>query len=446
MDERSVIVVLTSVMLLLHAIGTVIGALVASSQSRHHPHGWKMVSKLGKSVCSQTRFPERCASSLASYPSYKRETPDDLMSLVIKESMELAKHAHEFAMSLNSNIMNEKENAAWQDCIELFEDTMDHLNVCLSNESDKKYIPNWLSAALTNQDTCLNGFRDLNVTATSNIKDLILSRALNVSELVSNSLSIYKYFSLSANTLKNRRLMSLDRQEDFQSHYGNTEEDGFPEWLSAGDRRLLQSSSPASQANVVVAQDGSGNYRTITQAVSAAPQKSKNRYVIYIKAGIYKENVDLSKAMTNLMFIGDGKDQTIVTGSKNVQDGSTTFKSATFGKNLKLVFSFYCYHFKILIYGIDIYCLMYNPQAMHFLFFYLIQITLLCDSRFWKWIHCERYDVREHCWSSKTPSCGTSSWCRPLSSIPLQCQRVPGHFICLLSASILPGSRYLRYC
>ena len=61
--------------------------------------------------------------------------------------------------------------------------------------------------------------------------------------------------------------MSLDRQEDFQSHYGNTEEDGFPEWLSAGDRRLLQSSSPASQANVVVAQDGSGNYRTITQAV-----------------------------------------------------------------------------------------------------------------------------------------------------------------------------------
>ena len=83
--------------------------------------------------------------------------------------------------------------------------------------------------------------------------------------------------------------MSLDRQEDFQSHYGNTEEDGFPEWLSAGDRRLLQSSSPASQANIVVAQDGSGNYRTITQAVSAAPQKSKNRYVIYIKAGIYKE-------------------------------------------------------------------------------------------------------------------------------------------------------------
>ncbi|CBI26863.3 unnamed protein product, partial [Vitis vinifera] len=30
------------------------------------------------------------------------------------------------------------------------------------------------------------------------------------------------------------------------------------------------------------------------------------------------------------MIIGDGKDATIVTGNKNVQDGSTTFRSATF--------------------------------------------------------------------------------------------------------------------
>ena len=64
--------------------------------------------------------------------------------------MEREKHAHEFAMSLNSNIMNEKENVAWQDCIELFKDTMDHPNVFLSNESVKKYIPKWLSAALMN--------------------------------------------------------------------------------------------------------------------------------------------------------------------------------------------------------------------------------------------------------------------------------------------------------
>jgi len=316
--KRSVLVLLTSIMLLVDVVAVAVGS---------EGHGGKTLSNSLKSVCSQTRFPERCVSSLA---TYETATLDNMMGLVMKESMERAQHAHEFAMSLSNNIMNEKERAAWQDCVQLFHNTMDRLNVCLTHDSVKKDIPTWLSAALTNQDTCLNGFRDFNLTTSSNIKSLLSSRVLNVSELLSNSLSMYKLSSRSADSLKNRRLLSLEREEEFHSHYGRIEKDGFPEWLSAADRRLLQSSSPASQANVVVAQDGSANYRTITQAVNAAPQKSSKRYVIYVKAGIYNENVDISKTMTNLMFIGDGMDRTVVTGNKNVQDGSTTFKSATF--------------------------------------------------------------------------------------------------------------------
>ena len=326
--KRSVLVLLTSIMLLVDVVAVAVGS---------EGHGGKTLSNSLKSVCSQTRFPERCVSSLA---TYETATLDNMMGLVMKESMERAQHAHEFAMSLSNNIMNEKERAAWQDCVQLFHNTMDRLNVCLTHDSVKKDIPTWLSAALTNQDTCLNGFRDFNLTTSSNIKSLLSSRVLNVSELLSNSLSMYKLSSRSADSLKNRRLLSLEREEEFHSHYGRIEKDGFPEWLSAADRRLLQSSSPASQANVVVAQDGSANYRTITQAVNAAPQKSSKRYVIYVKAGIYNENVDISKTMTNLMFIGDGMDRTVVTGNKNVQDGSTTFQSATFGNNLKLVFPY----------------------------------------------------------------------------------------------------------
>jgi len=325
--KRSVLVLLTSIMLLVDVIAVAAGAPVNSSEIHDDPHGGKTLSNLVKSVCSQTRFPERCVSSLA---TYETATLDNMMGLVMKESMERAQHAHEFAMSLSNNIMNEKERAAWQDCVQLFHNTMDRLNVCLTHDSVKKDIPTWLSAALTNQDTCLNGFRDFNLTTSSNIKSLLSSRVLNVSELLSNSLSMYKLSSRSADSLKNRRLLSLEREEEFHSHYGRIEKDGFPEWLSAADRRLLQSSSPASQANVVVAQDGSANYRTITQAVNAAPQKSSKRYVIYVKAGIYNENVDISKTMTNLMFVGDGMDRTVVTGNKNVQDGSTTFQSATF--------------------------------------------------------------------------------------------------------------------
>eukprot|EP01018_Ginkgo_biloba_P037216 Gb_25439 [translate_table: standard] len=324
--KKPLIIALSSILLLLAVVPVVVGATVNTGNEHH---GWKTVSKFVKSACSQTRYPDMCVSSMVSYPGYQTASPKDMMNIAVQASIERAKKAHSFAMSLTNNAMSTKERAAWQDCLELFEDTMDRLNVCLSNPVQKKAgdVQTWLSAALTNQDTCLNGFRDLNATS-HNIKSLMLPKATNVSQLVSNSLAMFKLSTLPTATVQNRRLLSTE-DHDFYSHYGRIEEDGFPEWLSAGDRRLLQASSPASQANVVVAKDGSGKYTTITAAINAAPQKSSKRYVIYVKAGVYKENIDISKTVTNLMLIGDGKDRTVVTGNKNVQDGSTTFKSAT---------------------------------------------------------------------------------------------------------------------
>ncbi|GLJ13607.1 hypothetical protein SUGI_0216260 [Cryptomeria japonica] len=330
--SRGVLVALTSILLLAAHVFVAVEASVGSNanDNRHH-HSWETVSKVANSVCSKTRYPERCVSSMASYPAYQTAKLDDLTDVALQVSIQRAQKARDFALSLKNNVTNERERAAWQDCLELFEDTIEHLNVCSSNGFLKKDSPVWLSAALTNQETCLNGFSDLNLSASNPIQAFMASRAVNLSELVSNSLSMYKLSTLPTITGNNRRLMSFKNNEeaDFYSNYGRLNEDGFPEWLSVGDRKLLQSSSPASQANVVVAQDGSGNYRTIAQAINAVPQKSSKRYIIYIKAGTYKENIDISKKITNLMLVGDGKDKTIVSGSKSVQDGVTTFKSAT---------------------------------------------------------------------------------------------------------------------
>ncbi|TYH69246.1 hypothetical protein ES332_D05G042100v1 [Gossypium tomentosum] len=101
----------------------------------------------------------------------------------------------------------------------------------------------------------------------------------------------------------------------------------WPKWLSAGDRRLLQATTVI--PNVTVAADGSGDFLTVSEAVAAAPERSTTRYIIKIKAGVYSENVDVPRKKTNLMFVGDGRVNTIITASRNVVDGSTTFHSAT---------------------------------------------------------------------------------------------------------------------
>ncbi|XP_038684475.1 probable pectinesterase/pectinesterase inhibitor 20 [Tripterygium wilfordii] len=84
---------------------------------------------------------------------------------------------------------------------------------------------------------------------------------------------------------------------------------------------------------VVVSQDGSGNFSTINDAVAAAPNNTDGTngyFLIYVTAGVYEEYVSIAKNKMFLMMIGDGINQTIITGNRSVVDGWTTFNSATF--------------------------------------------------------------------------------------------------------------------
>jgi len=91
-------------------------------------------------------------------------------------------------------------------------------------------------------------------------------------------------------------------------------------------RLLLQIQKP----NAVVAQDGSGGFKTITAAINAVPKTYQGRYVIYVKAGTYKEYVTIPKNMANIFMYGDGPKRSRVTGRKSFADGITTMKTATF--------------------------------------------------------------------------------------------------------------------
>ena len=67
------------------------------------------------------------------------------------------------------------------------------------------------------------------------------------------------------------------------------------------------------QKKIIVAKDGSGNYKTVQQALDAITLNNKKPITIFIKNGIYKEKLHLDSSKNFVTVIGEDKFKTILT-------------------------------------------------------------------------------------------------------------------------------------
>lgn len=81
-----------------------------------------------------------------------------------------------------------------------------------------------------------------------------------------------------------------------------------------------------------MAQDGTGNFTTIGDAVAFAPNMSDERTIIIVRSGLYEENVEVPSYKTNIVMLGEGSDVTVIRANRSVGDGWSTFRSATVGE------------------------------------------------------------------------------------------------------------------
>ncbi|KAH9713888.1 Pectinesterase/pectinesterase inhibitor 3 [Citrus sinensis] len=303
-------------------VAAVIG-IVAGVNSRKNSgdNGNEPHHAILKSSCSSTRYPDLCFSAIAAVPeaSKKVTSQKDVIEMSLNITTTAVEHNY-FGIQklLKRTNLTKREKVALHDCLETIDETLDELHKAvedLEEYPNKKSLSQHaddlktlMSAAMTNQGTCLDGFS--HDDANKHVRDALSDGQVHVEKMCSNALAMIKNMTdtdmMIMRTSNNRKLIEETSTVD-----------GWPAWLSTGDRRLLQSSSVT--PNVVVAADGSGNFKTVAAA----------RYIIRIKAGVYRENVEVTKKHKNIMFIGDGRTRTIITGSRNVVDGSTTFKSAT---------------------------------------------------------------------------------------------------------------------
>ncbi|XP_052290187.1 probable pectinesterase/pectinesterase inhibitor 13 [Citrus sinensis] len=181
-------------------------------------------------------------------------------------------------------------------------------------------LNNWLSAVMTYQQTCIDGFPEGKMKSD-------MDKTLNeTQQLTSNSLAMISQFSKYLSSIMNLTPEGTDHRGLLDSKDGV-----LPSWMSHQERKMLQDEENNKiEPHLIVAKDGSGNFTTISEALAAAPQKYEGRFVIYVAAGIYEESVTLSKRMVNLTIIGEGSQKSIIVGRKSVADGVNIYDSATF--------------------------------------------------------------------------------------------------------------------
>ncbi|KAJ4957282.1 hypothetical protein NE237_014065 [Protea cynaroides] len=289
-------------------------------------------------TCSKTRYPDLCVNSLVDFPGALNAGERDLVHISVNMTLQRVGKAFYDVSDIGNLQMDVLVRSAYEDCLELLEESVDQLSRSLvsvappvegtGQKGSTQDVMTWLSAALTNQDTCTEGFDSV---SGGSVKGQVAEKLKDLAELVSNCLAIFAYSSddedFAGVPIQNRRRLM---ESDFPMPENEKESDGFPAWLTRRERMLLQTPVGAMQADIVVSKDGSGAYTTITEAIKAAPEQSSRRIVIYVKAGRYEEdNLKVGRKKTNLMFIGDGKGKTVITGGKSVGQ-YTTFHSASF--------------------------------------------------------------------------------------------------------------------
>ncbi|XP_060210023.1 pectinesterase inhibitor 3-like [Lycium barbarum] len=140
--------------------------------------------------CTNASYPKICIRTLSSYSAIK--TPKDLAKASLNVSLSRANKASKFLIHLK--VKSKREKGALVDCIEQIGDSIGelkkaifelrHLHKGFGFKFQMSNLETWVSAAMTNDDTCLDGFKEINGKVRHDLK----RRIANVAKVTSNAL------------------------------------------------------------------------------------------------------------------------------------------------------------------------------------------------------------------------------------------------------------------
>ncbi|KAH6827749.1 hypothetical protein C2S53_011826 [Perilla frutescens var. hirtella] len=155
--------------------------------------------------CDTTLYPELCYHSLAGYANAVQSDPARLARVAVGVSLSRAKRMGLYVANLSRQAdysADHRAAAALHDCFSVLGDAVDQIRGSLKQMrrltgtgEELRYqlsnVQTWMSAALTNEDTCVDGLDDVAIGV---VGDEVSGRILKVKEVTSNALALVNMF------------------------------------------------------------------------------------------------------------------------------------------------------------------------------------------------------------------------------------------------------------
>lgn len=330
--KRFVVLCVSSLLLVAMVVGAIV--LVTNIKDDNGPEV-STSTKAINTLCDSVDYQDTCVKGLSSEEYNQTDDPKQLVKNGFTDAIKQVKAAVNKSVTLENLEKDPRAKEALNSCSELANSSLRDLERSFNKFSQLDIsalngsladLKVWISGAMTYEQTCLDGFQNVTGEAGDKMREALkLGMQMTTNALAMVTEIATAFAQINSKSPEQRRLLS------------------YPDWLDPTKRTLIQDAPKQFEANVIVAQDGSGKYKTINEALKDIPESSNRTFVIQIKEGVYVEKVEILSTMTNVLLLGDGPNKTRITGKLNVIDGTTTYKSATVGK-LHPIYSFLSLH------------------------------------------------------------------------------------------------------
>ncbi|EEF51535.1 pectinesterase inhibitor 4 [Ricinus communis] len=157
-----------------------------------------------KTACNSTTYPKICYNTLSPYTSTIQTNDLKLCNAALTITLKAASNTSAMVKSLSKQKgLSKGEVAVIKDCQYEIEDSVDELKQSLKalknlkGSADMEFqidnIKTWISAAITDENTCTDGFEGMKVS--SKVKSKIKKSIVNVNRLTSNALALINKLS-----------------------------------------------------------------------------------------------------------------------------------------------------------------------------------------------------------------------------------------------------------